>query len=71
MPVRQENDMTKKPENPLQPGITGKGVPLSQLDTTGYDFGGTMTDAEIEEELDRMENDPEFIAIAEGKSKSE
>lgn len=52
--------MTKKPENPLQPGVTGSGVPFSQLDTTGYDFGGSMSEEDIEEELDRMENDPEF-----------
>ncbi len=58
--------MTKKPETPLQPGVTANGVPFSQLDTTGYDFGSSMSDEDIEEELDRMENDPEFIAIAEG-----
>lgn len=61
--------MTKKPENPLQPGVTANGVPLSQLDTTGYDFGGSMSEEDIEADLDEMENDPEFIAIAEGKSK--
>ena len=59
--------MTKKPETPLQPGVTANGVPFSQLDTTGYDFGSSMSDEDIEEELDRMENDPEFIAIAEGE----
>lgn len=35
-------------------------VKLSQLDTTGYDFGGSLSQEEIDEELDRMENDPEF-----------
>jgi hypothetical protein len=64
MPARQENIMSKKSEFPIEPGITAKGVPLSQLDTTGYDFGGTMTDAEIEAELDAMENDPEFSDMA-------
>ena len=52
--------MTKKPETPLQPGVTANGVPFSQLDTTGYDFGSSLSDEDIEEELDRMENDPEF-----------
>lgn len=56
--------MSKKSESPIEPGFTAKGVPLSQLDTTGYDFGGTMTDAEIEAELDAMENDPEFSDMA-------
>ena len=37
-------------------------VKLSQIDTTGYDFGGTMTDEEIDAELDAMES--EFEAIA-------
>jgi hypothetical protein len=52
--------MTKKPETPLQPGVTANGVPFSQLDTTGYDFGGSLSQEEIDEELDRMDNDPEF-----------
>lgn len=54
--------MTKKPENPIEPGVTGKGVPLSQLDTTGYDFGGTLSEEQIEAELDAMES--EFATIA-------
>lgn len=52
--------MSKKTENPIEPGVTGKGIPLSQLDTTGYDFGGTLTEEQIDADLDEMENDPEF-----------
>ena len=37
--------MTKKLETPLQPGVTASGVPFSQLDTTGYDFGSSMSRA--------------------------
>ena len=45
-------------------------VKLSQIDTTGYDFGGTMSQAEIDEELDQMDNDPEF-AMDEDKDEDE
>lgn len=56
--------MTKKPENPLQPGVTGSGVPFSQLDTTGYD-GSSQSAEEIAASLariDAMPLTPEMLA---------
>ncbi len=50
--------MTKKPETPLQPGVTASGVPFSQLDTTGYDFGGSQSAEAIAASLARIDAMP-------------
>lgn len=63
--VQEYFNMSKKPETPLQPGVTASGVPFSQLDTTGYDFGGSQSAEAIAASLARinaMPLTPEMLA---------